>query len=288
MLTYENIIESLDLGIAVIRNGKYLSTTNAAFKKYLSLEGDVPDIKSLLSSIESDKTSIEKFKIFIDYPENIKTSFILNLNSGIVLGCNLKRLSADNNLESIDLLSLQDLTSQEVRIRQLTIESQQDELTGIANRRKFEYEFSRTYEFALRTHITGALILLDLDNFKSINDRFGHRAGDSVLRQVALALEPLIRNYEMLARIGGDEFAILISHSGEEAIERLLTEIPVALKTIKINPNDHDTNNLSETLQISMGYSVFPMNTSSNIEVYEMADKIMYKNKFSGKKMSRT
>ena len=244
----------------------------------------MPDIKSLLLLIDSDSISIDKFKIFINYPESIKSSFILNLNSGIVLGCNLKRLSTDNS-ESLDLLSIQDLTSQEVRIRQLTIESQQDELTGIANRRKFEYEFSRTYEFALRTKITGALILLDLDNFKSINDRFGHSAGDSVLKQVGLALSPVVRNYEMLARVGGDEFAILISHSGEEAIERLIQQIPIALKSIKINPND--TNNLSETLEISMGYCVFPLNTSSNKEVYEMADKIMYKNKFSSKKMSR-
>ncbi len=284
MLTYKNIVENLDVGIAIVRNGKYLSNINLAFKNYLSLENDVADIKSLLTLIDSDSISIDKFKIFINYPENIKSSFILNLNSGIVLGCNLKRLSTDN-IESLDLLSIQDLTSQEVRIRQLTIESQQDELTGIANRRKFEYEFSRTYEFALRTKITGALILLDLDNFKSINDRFGHSAGDSVLRQVGLALSPVVRNYEMLARVGGDEFAILISHSGEEAIERLIQQIPLALKSIKINPND--TKVLTETLEISMGHCLFPRDNSSNKEIYEIADKIMYKNKFSNKKMSR-
>jgi diguanylate cyclase (GGDEF)-like protein len=284
MLTYKNIVENLDVGIAIVRNGKYLSNINLAFKNYLSLENDVADIKSLLTLIDSDSISIDKFKIFINYPDNIKSSFILNLNSGIVLGCNLKRLSTDN-IESLDLLSIQDLTSQEVRIRQLTIESQQDELTGIANRRKFEYEFSRTYEFALRTKITGALILLDLDNFKSINDRFGHSAGDSVLRQVGLALSPVVRNYEMLARVGGDEFAILISHSGEEAIERLIQQIPLALKSIKINPND--TKVLTETLEISMGHCLFPRDNSSNKEIYEIADKIMYKNKFSNKKMSR-
>jgi diguanylate cyclase (GGDEF)-like protein len=284
MLTYKTIVESLDVGIAVVRNGKYLSNINLAFKDFLSLNEEVLDIKSLLLKIDSDTISIDKFKIFINYPENIKSSFILNLNSGIVLGCNLKRLSIDN-VESFDLLSIQDLTSQEVRIRQLTIESQQDELTGIANRRKFEYEFSRTYEFALRTKITGALILLDLDNFKSINDRFGHSTGDSVLKQVGLALSPVVRNYEMLARVGGDEFAILISHSGEEAIERLMKQIPLALKSVRINP--YDTADLTETLEISMGYCIFPLNDSSNKEVYEMADKIMYKNKFSSKKMSR-
>jgi diguanylate cyclase (GGDEF)-like protein len=285
MLTYKTIVESLDVGVAIMHNGNDLSNINLAFKEYLSITDDIKDIKSLLLLIDSDTISIEKFKIFINYPEEIKSSFILNLNSGIVLGCNLKRLPTDN-LESLYLLTIQDLTSQEVRIRQLTIESQQDELTGIANRRKFEYEFSRIYEFALRTNIKGALILIDLDNFKSINDRFGHSIGDSVLRQVGLILSPVVRNYEMLARVGGDEFAILISHSGEEAIERLITQVPLALKSVKVNPND--TDQLTETLEISMGYCIFPLLNSSNQEVYEIADKVMYENKFSNKKISRT
>lgn len=284
MLTYKNIVENLDVGIAIVRNGKYLSNINIAFRDFLSLKYDVPDIKSLLTLIDSDTISLDKFKIFINFPENITSSYILNLNTGIVLGCNLKRLSIDDT-ETLDLLSIQDLTSQEVRIRQLTIESQQDELTGIANRRKFEYEFSRIYEFAQRTKITGALILLDLNNFKSINDRFGHSAGDRVLRQVGLALSPVVRNYEMLARVGGDEFAILISHSGEEAIERLIKQVPLALNAIKINPDDNSE--LAETLEISMGYCVFPLKNASNKVVYEMADKIMYKNKFLSKKITR-
>jgi diguanylate cyclase (GGDEF)-like protein len=285
MLTYKTIVESLDVGVAIIRNGNHLANINHAFKEYLSISDDIEDIKSLLLLIDSDTISIEKFKIFINYPEEVKSSFILNLNSGIVLGCNLKRLPTDN-LESLYLLTIQDLTSQEVRIRQLTIESQQDELTGIANRRKFEYEFSRIYEFALRTNIKGALILIDLDNFKSINDRFGHSVGDSVLRQVGLILSPVVRNYEMLARVGGDEFAILISHSGEEAIERLFKQVPLALKSVKVNPND--TDQITETLEISMGYCIFPLQNSSSQEVYERADKVMYENKFSNKKMSRT
>lgn len=266
MLAYKTIVEGLDIGVALVRDGKYLSNINFAFKEYLSIKDDVDDIKSLLLLINSDTISIDKFNNFINYPDEIKSSFILNLNSGIVLGCNLKRLLTED-LESLNLLTIQDLTSQEVRFRQLTIESQQDELTGIANRRKFEHEFSRIYELALRKNIKGALILIDLDNFKSINDRFGHSAGDSVLRQVGLVLSPVVRNYEMLARLGGDEFAILISHSGEEAVERLTQQVPLALKSVKVNPND--TDHLTETLEISMGYCIFPLHYSTNKEVYE-------------------
>lgn len=280
MLTYKNILESLDVGIAIIRDGKYLSNINIAFKEFLSLEEDIEDIESLLSRIDSDSISIAKFNIFLNFPENLQSSFILNLTSGIVLGCKLKRLLANED-ETLDLLTIQDLTSQELRIRQLTIESQQDELTGVANRRKFEYEFSKLYEFTLRTKITGALVLLDLDNFKTINDRFGHSTGDRILEQVCLTLSPVIRNYEMLARVGGDEFAILVSHSGEQAIERLAKEVPLALKSIKINTNDEASS--TEVLKVSMGACIFPLPDLSYKDVYEIADKNMYEHKIRQK-----
>lgn len=280
MLTYKSIIDGLDVGVAVIRNGLGLSDINPAFKKFLNLQGEVKDVHALFLSIETDTTSIDKFKIFITHQENEASSLILNLESGTVLGCNLKRLPSENQ-DTLDLLTIQDLTSQETRIRQLTIESQHDELTGVANRRKFEHEFSRTHEFAIRTGISGALILFDLDNFKSINDRFGHSAGDSVLKQIGKVLTPLIRNYEMLARVGGDEFAILVSHSGELAIDRLIKQVPLALKTIKVNPSE--TSFEAETLKISMGYCAFPLKNYSNKEIYEIADKTMYQNKSAAK-----
>ena len=284
MLTYKNILENIDVGIVVIQDGKYLSNINLAFKEYLSLEDDVKDVESLLSLIDTDPVSIANFNVFINFPENETSLFILNLYSGHVLGCKLKRISTDNS-EALDLLTIQDLTSQERKIRQLTIASEQDELTGVANRRKFEYEFSRIYEFAQRTKITGALILIDLDNFKTINDRFGHSTGDSILKQVRLALSPVIRNYEMLARVGGDEFAILVSHSGEQAVERLFREVPLALTAIKINPNDEANN--SEVLVASMGSCIFPANTSSYKNVYEIEDKRMYEHKNAAKNIPK-
>jgi diguanylate cyclase (GGDEF)-like protein len=280
MLTYKDILEFLDVGVAIVRNGKSFANMNIAFKKYLELKSDVKDIHSLLPLIDSDSISITKFNIFIKHTDHLKSSYILNLNSGIVLHCTIKRLSTIDT-ESLDLLTIQDITSHELRIRQLTIESQQDELTGVANRRKFEYEFSRLYEFVQRTKITGALMLLDLDNFKTINDRFGHSAGDAILKQVCLALSPLIRNYEMLARVGGDEFAILVSHSGEQAIERLVKEVPLALKSIVINANDK--NNTMGFLKVSMGTCIFPLEDLSYQAVYEIADKKMYEYKIKAR-----
>ena len=74
MLTYKTIVENLDVGVAVVRNGQYLSNINLAFKDFLSLRDDVLDIKSLLLKIDSDTISIDKFKIFINYIRNTFSS----------------------------------------------------------------------------------------------------------------------------------------------------------------------------------------------------------------------
>src|SRR5262252_1462177 len=87
-----------------------------------------------------------------------------------------------------------------------------DPLTGLLNRRGFERELSRMLAQVKRHGTTAALIYLDLDGFKPVNDRHGHAAGDAVLTAVAVALTRAVRSSDVVARLGGDEFAVLLSH----------------------------------------------------------------------------
>jgi diguanylate cyclase (GGDEF)-like protein len=86
-----------------------------------------------------------------------------------------------------------------------------DELTGVLNRRGFEAEMLRTLDLARRHGETGVLLFVDLDDFKRINDTFGHAAGDEVLRHVALLLKKSVRRSDVVARLGGDEFVVLLT-----------------------------------------------------------------------------
>jgi len=118
------------------------------------------------------------------------------------------------------------------RIEGLEASADTDFLLDIPNRRGFEREFHRAISYIKRYHASGALVVLDVDRLKPINDAFGHAAGDQVLKAVAATLLRLVRSSDVVGRLGGDEFAVLLwnlsetdakakAASLEQAIDRL-------------------------------------------------------------------
>ncbi len=110
------------------------------------------------------------------------------------------------------------IRAQEERIRHLEEIALTDELTGIANRRGFLAAFERELALARRdSGCGGILVMLDLDGFKGINDKWGHQAGDAYLRIVAEVLRENLRSSDIAARVGGDEFALLLTQADEQS-----------------------------------------------------------------------
>jgi diguanylate cyclase (GGDEF)-like protein/PAS domain S-box-containing protein len=124
-------------------------------------------------------------------------------------------------LQAVDISERKSL---EKRLRHL---ADHDALTGVLSRRRFEEELDREVSRARRHGRAGILILLDLDGFKEVNDRLGHATGDRLLTRIAGALRGTLRGTDSLARIGGDEFGLVMpdtDSSGAEVIARKLTE----------------------------------------------------------------
>jgi diguanylate cyclase (GGDEF)-like protein len=96
------------------------------------------------------------------------------------------------------------------RIDELQASADTDFLLDIPNRRGFERELHRSIAFIKRYHASGALIVLDVDRLKPINDAFGHAAGDQVLKAIVTALSDQVRSSDVIGRLGGDEFALLL------------------------------------------------------------------------------
>jgi diguanylate cyclase (GGDEF)-like protein len=119
----------------------------------------------------------------------------------------------------------QALALQRARIRYLESLSVTDEMTGLLNRRGFELELSRALARARRKNETGLLVMCDLDNFKAINDTYGHPAGDAILRAVGKVLKRNTRESDYVARVGGDEFAIIMTHASLPRSERLAEKL---------------------------------------------------------------
>jgi diguanylate cyclase (GGDEF)-like protein len=141
-----------------------------------------------------------------------------------------------------------------------------DPLTGIANRRsllsRVDYEIAR--------HARGrrgfALVMLDLDGFKALNDRFGHLAGDDLLCDVAAALEQTIRAQDTVARIGGDEFCVLAPETDRAGVERLESRVARAVERATAGV---------DTLRASLGTSLFPADGRSPEALLDAADHRM-------------
>jgi diguanylate cyclase (GGDEF)-like protein len=124
------------------------------------------------------------------------------------------------------------LARAQARIEELQASAETDFLLDILNRRGFGRELARSLSFIQRYHATGALIVLDVDRLKPINDTFGHAAGDEVLKAIVAAISDQVRASDVIGRLGGDEFAVLLWNLSEidarakaaaleEAIDRL-------------------------------------------------------------------
>ena len=121
---------------------------------------------------------------------------------------------ADRLLAEVGRLRAQ-IAELESRVEQLDTLAHQDSLVALPNRRGFMRELERLVDRAKRYEETSALLYVDLDGLKMINDTFGHKAGDEALIQVAQLLVGGIRRSDVVARIGGDEFGILLGHADE-------------------------------------------------------------------------
>ncbi|MGE0463197.1 MAG: putative bifunctional diguanylate cyclase/phosphodiesterase [Vicinamibacterales bacterium] len=166
----------------------------------------------------------------------------------------------------------------EERTRELMFLVNHDALTGLVNRAGFGQSLEDALKMAQRRRETLAVLLLDLDGFKSVNDTLGHEQGDHLLREVGRRLRTQCREVDVVARLGGDEFCILLSavggiHGAAEVAERLLVALlaPVELLGRSVTP------------RASIGIAMFPDDARDAVGLLRTADTAMYAAKQAGK-----
>lgn len=171
-----------------------------------------------------------------------------------------------------------DVTARKRLESELRYLADHDPLTGLPNRRWFEQELARRVEAGKRDHGGGAVLLLDLDNFKFVNDSLGHRAGNEILAEVARVLRQTLRESDVLARLGGDEFALLVSGAdagrAQAVAERILDR--VRHHTVMVAGQSLD-------LTGSIGIALYPSHGLTADDLIAAADTAMYQAKEAGK-----
>lgn len=166
---------------------------------------------------------------------------------------------------------VRDITSRKLLEAQLAHRALHDPLTDLANRTLFFDRLRQAMQQARRDRRQVALVMLDLDNFKSVNDRFGHHAGDDVLRKVASRLARGLRRTDTVARIGGDEFAwVLPGVSGRQAAMVMLVKL---LRTV---PARIITDGRSIEIGVTAGLALFPDDGDDVDTLMHIADVELY------------
>lgn len=155
-----------------------------------------------------------------------------------------------------------------------------DALTGLANPRALQFQVARELGRARRTRSQFSLVLLDLDEFKTINDRHGHPAGDRALKEVARVLQQNTRPYDTCIRYGGDEFVVLLSACGRAEAEERRRLLQDAVARIALDCGD----GLPVPLAVSAGASVFPDDGETYERLLARADRRMYRDKAQRKR----
>ncbi|HET9197066.1 MAG TPA: diguanylate cyclase [Solirubrobacterales bacterium] len=163
------------------------------------------------------------------------------------------------------------------RMAELERQASQDSLTGLANRRRFEEDLAAAMARSRRDGSRGALLMLDLDRFKQVNDSHGHPAGDRLIKEIAEALRRRTRASDALARLGGDEFAVILPRCSRE-------EARLAAEAIADEVRNHHTESESESITVSIGVAMFGDDPRTSVAtVVSEADAAMYGAKDAGR-----
>lgn len=185
-----------------------------------------------------------------------------------------------NRQGSPDFLVLvtQDITERKHLEARLSHDAQHDALTGMANRVRFRERLDKTLASGRSSDALSAVLYIDLDGFKAINDSHGHAAGDVLLQQVARRLEGCVRNEDTVARFGGDEFGILLTSLGNKQDCET-----VARKVLAAVEQPFDLNGFEVRISASVGAALFPLHGHDGHDLVAHADKAMYAAKHAGK-----
>jgi diguanylate cyclase (GGDEF)-like protein len=158
-----------------------------------------------------------------------------------------------------------------------------DPLTGLPNARSMYLRFEQEASRARRTHHPFQVIMMDLDDFKQVNDTFGHKVGDQMLREIARIIQGQLRDYDFLARYAGDEFVAVVQDLMGEQVEELRQRIEqsVAKFSMRVMADRH------ARVGISVGTATFGLEGETLDQLLISADQAMYRAKSTHKERRR-
>ena len=198
------------------------------------------------------------------------------LSAGLVIGVIFVLPTIRKQMRKED--SLQILT-ESLSARSVTLEHEAltDGLTGMHNRRYFDDAMAEYLDQFRKIDKPIGLMILDLDHFKKVNDTYGHDVGDEVLRQIARCLQEFTRYHDVVARLGGEEFAVVAPNMSRESLFKLADRIRHAISALNIK-----SGNITVRVTMSIGLAIWDHRETAE-ELYKRADMQLYQAKRTGR-----
>ena len=165
-----------------------------------------------------------------------------------------------------------------LQVQEMEVLASTDELTGAFNRRIFIQESNQTMQKFYKSNIPFSIGILDIDHFKTLNDCYGHKAGDYVLKIMSEHIQKVLRTHDFLARIGGEEFAIILPACLSTEAVQVFKRILKTIETMQIHYDDHII-----CFTVSIGVAEVKRHDTNIESVFKRADKALYRAKKSGR-----
>ncbi|MCA3221265.1 MAG: diguanylate cyclase [Burkholderiales bacterium] len=283
LVNQQAVFEAAGEGIAFVRNEK-IESANPALSKMLGITRDWMigrPVRTILADSGAWENVTSAAQEAGARGEAAIHEVMLQVldGTGRTVWCQLtsRRLGSD-----VMILVLTDITMLKRREELAWHQANHDELTGLPNRRLLMEHARRLLSVAMRQKRLAAVMVLDLDGFKEVNDLFGHTHGDALLRRVALRLSSVLRECDVVARTGGDEFVALLPD-----IEQPAAAMVVAEKLIAGASESLEGGGRSLTIHASVGVALFPADGLDFDALLSRADAAMYDAKGAGKNRYR-
>lgn len=279
------LLSAMNIGVLFEDKKSCVEFVNPAFHKIWEIEPNLTITGQRLDKL------LEYFSPHVAYQKHSSEHLFhvadtLKASERIDIKLNNDHTLTQNSFPVIDseenflgrLWMYEDITHERQTTQQLLYLAEHDTLTGLNNRHQFQKNLAFQINTSQRTNHKFALLYFDLDDFKYINDTFGHNAGDHVLQRTAGKIGVLMRETETFARLGGDEFAFIATLEPNDDISTLPTRIINTITSIPFKFQD-------TTLRItaSIGIAIYPDHGSNSEELIAHADSAMYQAKNLGK-----
>lgn len=273
-IAFDNSTES----ILVANNEGVIFKSNPAFKKLTGFNSKSIKNLNFYNSFITDKDLIERLKNILTNKNHWRGNIDLKNQAGEILHLlmNIRKVNADNNLSAQFVIVLSDISKIKESENKLSHLAHHDILTNLPNRLSFEKAASVRLD-NINEENSFVLMFIDLDEFKNINDNEGHIVGDELLKAVSKRLSSCVRDEDLIARYGGDEFTLIFSYRNMDDIENF------AMRIINILAQPYRIQNKHHFTSASIGIALAPKDGEDIKQLISCADAAMYKAKAMGR-----